>query len=82
MLVTTSLQINQIPLSNTPLLSFFRLLFIAGSVLYLLFAIVIIRQIHVMRHTLITSVSPVIKTLGFIHFIVALGVCGLFLLIL
>jgi hypothetical protein len=56
--------------------------FILGVLIYLVFAIIIVRQIHVMKKTLITPFSPIVQTIGYTHLAVVLFVGALFLLIL
>lgn len=57
-------------------------MFLLGILIYFIFAIIIVRQIHVMKKTLITPFSPVVLTIGFGH-LIAVGLVGLlFLLIL
>jgi hypothetical protein len=55
------------------LLAFVKLLFIIGGVLYFLFAFIVIRQIAVMRKTLITALEPEISALGWIHLALTIG---------
>ncbi len=54
------------------LLGLFKLFLIVGGSLYVFFAFIVIRQIAIMRKTLITSFSPLFTVLGYAHFIVAL----------
>jgi hypothetical protein len=57
-------------------------MFIIGILIYFIFAIIIVRQIHVMKKTLITPFEPIVQTIGYGHLIVV-GLVGLlFLLIL
>ncbi len=57
-------------------LGIFHFAFSLASIVYIVFAIVVVRQIAVMKKTLITSFSPIITILGFAHlgfaFVVAL----------
>jgi len=81
------MQINITPLPDPDLAgnildSVLKTGFVLGAILYLIFSILVIRQIKVMRETLITDVSPMIKTLGLVHFFVATGVMVLFILFL
>jgi choline-glycine betaine transporter len=64
------------------LLFTFKTMFIISIILYLIFAIVIVRQINVMKKTLITPFSPVVKTIGWIHLMITVGVLLLYLIIL
>jgi len=58
-----------------------KIIFVLLAALYLAFAFVIIRQIHIMKNTLITHFSSVISLLGYLHFGLALIVFCMFLLI-
>lgn len=40
--------------------------------LYLLFAVLVVRQTQLLNHTLETSISPLIKLVGVLHFCLAL----------
>ncbi len=55
---------------------------IFGALLYVIFAILIIRQIAVMKRTLITPFSPVIKIIGYVHFIIAIMLLWFYITIL
>ena len=55
-------------------ISFFKLLFVILGFLYLVFAFVVTRQIKIMRTTLITSFSPAVRLIGFVHLAVAIFV--------
>lgn len=59
-----------------------KLFFLSGAFLYLIFAIVIIRQIGVMKKTVITDLSPTITLLGLIHLVISIVVFVGFLLFL
>lgn len=73
--------LSTITMSNL-LLSGVKLMFLLGVLIYFIFSIIIVRQINVMKKTLITPFSPVVQTVGFVHLIV-IGLTGLlFLLIL
>lgn len=52
---------------NSPLLILFKILLISLSIIYGIFAIVVLRQISVMKKTLITPMSGKITILGWIH---------------
>ncbi len=60
----------------------FKNCFILGAIIYIVFAVVVIRQIAVMKKTVSTSFSPVIQTLGYIHLAAAVGVLLFFIAIL
>lgn len=67
---------------NSAVLGIFKIFFVIASLLYIIFAIVVVRQISVMKKTLITSFSPVITVLGFIHLIFAIVMSLFYLVIL
>lgn len=72
-----------LPLEITQLLEFFiRWALLILAFFYVLFAVMVIRQIAIMRQTLVTSFSPILTLLGLIHLAVALGVLFLFATIL
>lgn len=56
----------------------FQIMFVAVAVLYLIFALLVLRQIDLMKKTLITPFSPVITTLGLIHLVAAGGLVWIF----
>lgn len=59
-----------------------KFLFLLGVLTYFVFSIVVVRQIVVMKKTLITSFSPLLQVVGWGH-LVTVGFFGLvFLLIL
>ena len=49
------------------LLGLFKLMLIIGGVLYLAFALIVVRQVHIMRSTLITKFSPLVQLFSFLH---------------
>jgi hypothetical protein len=59
-----------------------KALFIVGAMIYLIFAFVVTRQIHVMKSTVITPQSGVMTLLGLAHLLLAFGVLLLFIMIL
>ncbi len=59
---------------QTVLEGVFKFLVLGVLLLYLLFSFVVIRQVSVVRKTLITPFSPVLVTIGWVHFGVALAV--------
>lgn len=61
---------------------FFKILFVTSAFLYLVFAFVTTRQIKVMRSTLITPFSPVVRLVGYAHLALALLVFISFVLFL
>jgi hypothetical protein len=58
---------------DQPLLLVFKLLLIIGGLCYVVFAFVVIRQLSVMKKTLITTLAPEISALGWVHLIMAGG---------
>ena len=70
------------PEINAFLIWFIKWSLIILAIFYLAFSGVMIRQIQIMRQTLITSFSPVLKILGLLHFVLALLVLLAFFLIL
>ena len=52
---------------NSPLLMLFKILLLTVSVIYGIFAVVVLRQISVMKKTLITPMSGKITILGWVH---------------
>ena len=45
--------------------------FVVGASIYLFFSFVVIRQIALMRATVITPISPFVTILGYAHLIIA-----------
>ena len=74
--VTTSGDINTIALLLT------KILFVLGAFLYVLFAVVVTRQIHIMKSTVRTPFSPVVQALGYLHLAFAIMVLILFAMFL
>ncbi len=64
------------------ILLLFKFGLIISGLFYIIFAVVITRQIYLMRSTLITSIAPVITLLGYLHLLFAIFVFILYLLIL
>lgn len=73
---------SQSALDGSLLLGLFKFLFIIVAILYVAFAFVVTRQIKIMRTTLITSFSPLIRVIGYVHLLIAVSVLVLFLFIL
>lgn len=61
---------------------FLKIMFVIAAILYLIFAFVVVRQIHVMKSTVITPLSGFIQLIGFLHLFLAVGVVLLFITIL
>jgi hypothetical protein len=62
--------------------NFLKVLFIIAGVLYLAFAIVVIRQIKIMQESLVTTLAVPLRILGFIHLVLAILVLAYFILVL
>lgn len=60
-------------LINDLLLGGVRILFYLGFLFYIIFAFVALRQIELMRKTVITSFSPIVLLIGFVHLLIAFG---------
>lgn len=60
----------------------FKVMFILAAFLYVLFSIVVVRQISIMRSTLITHVSSILTLLGYVHLLMSIIVLFLFIIIL
>ncbi|HQM15598.1 MAG TPA: hypothetical protein PLM16_00090 [Candidatus Woesebacteria bacterium] len=73
--------VNNIPFNHI-LLLIFKLLLDVGGVLYLVFAVVVVRQISIMKKTLITPLSPLISLLGYLHLLFAILALSYFLLLM
>lgn len=72
-----------LPIEIAQLLEFFmRWALLILVFFYVLFSVMVIRQITIMRQTLITSLSPILSFLGLAHLALALGVLVLFWTIL
>jgi uncharacterized membrane protein YidH (DUF202 family) len=67
---------------NQFLQNLFHDFFIIGGILYIIFAIVVIRQIHVMKKTLITTFSPIIEIIGYIHLVLSVLVLLFYIVLL
>lgn len=59
-----------------------RILLLVAALLYILFAIMVTRQISLMRATIATDFSPVLRLIGIFHLIFAVAVFLLFIAIL
>ncbi|MDQ5951142.1 MAG: hypothetical protein QG639_419 [Patescibacteria group bacterium] len=60
----------------------FKVLFLLSVFFYVIFAVIVIRQVQIMKNTLITPVSPVILLASILHLLVAVGILFLFFFIL
>jgi len=68
-------QINNVGIESS-LMILIKLFFIVGGIMYLIFSLVVVRQIALMKKTLMTPLSPLVTLLGYIH--LALSVFALF----
>lgn len=64
------------------LTSVFKFLFILTALCYVAFAVIVVRQIQIMKNTLITPFSPVIFIVGIVHLLASLFVLGFFFVLL
>ena len=64
---------------NDLTLLLFKVMFVVTAFLYVLFAIVVVRQISIMRSTLITSFSPLLTMVGLVHLLFSIGVLIFFI---
>lgn len=62
--------------------NFLKVMFVIAGVLYLAFAIVVIRQIKIMQESLVTTLAMPLKLLGYLHLLMAILVLAYFILIL
>lgn len=72
----------QIPELEAVYLMLVKGFLLMGGFLYLIFALLVTRQIKLMKQTLETPLSATMTLLGWIHFAFAIAVFVLFLLIL
>ncbi len=56
-----------------------KVIFVLAGGLYVLFSFVVVRQISLMRHTIITTFSTIITMVGYIHLIISVCVLLFFL---
>ncbi len=64
---------------NELFFGFLKVLFVVAGVIYVIFSVVTIRQIHTMQKSLMTSVSDRLKALGYIHLVFAVLVLLFFI---
>lgn len=80
-LVLGDTTIGPVALSSALLIAL-KMMFILAGLLYLAFSVVVIRQIHIMQTTLITSLSPSLRILGYVHLVAAIAVLAFIILVL
>jgi hypothetical protein len=54
-------------------------MFVVAGILYLVFAALVLRQVYIMKQTVVTSFSPVVVLLGYAHLALAVLVFLFFL---
>jgi hypothetical protein len=59
-----------------------KFIFVTGAIFYLVYSFIVLRQIQVMKKTLITSFSPSVNLLGFVNFFLAIALLVGFVLFL
>lgn len=64
------------------LLFVFKFFFVVSAALYCMFAIVVVRQVVIMKNTLLTTFSPILQIVGYAHLALAVFVLLLFFAIL
>lgn len=72
----------QIPDLDILTLAIVKIFLLSASFLYLIFAILVTRQISLMKQTLETPLSGLMTLFGFLHLIIALVVLLLFVILL
>ena len=65
--------------ANAVVLFFIKIMLITGALLYLIVSFIMIRQIQIMKSTLITPLSGILQLLGFLHLLFAIGVVFFFI---
>ena len=60
--------------ANSLFLTFLKIMFLAGFLIYSVFAFMIIRQTTLMENTYKTTLGPLLKLFSIAHFLVAVGV--------
>lgn len=58
---------------DSVILGIVKTLFFAGFGLYLIFAVIALRQIGLMRKTVVTPLSPIVQLIGIAHLVLAIG---------
>ncbi|HEX6977123.1 MAG TPA: DUF5657 family protein [Patescibacteria group bacterium] len=71
-----------IPLIGTSIWIIVKIFFLIALVIYLIFALVVIKQVNIMTDTLDLSFEIPVKVLAYLHFLFALGVLVIAFLIL
>lgn len=76
------MMIEQIPILNVSVWEIIRILFLIGIGVYVVFALVVVRQVQLMTDTIRVGFETPIRLIALIHLLVACGVFVLALLIL
>jgi membrane-anchored glycerophosphoryl diester phosphodiesterase (GDPDase) len=70
-------------LTNSVLfLGLLKFIFIFAAILYVIFSFVVVRQISLMRQTVVTSLSPFLRLIGYLHLLLSIAVVAIFFIIL
>lgn len=72
--------VNQATISDAMLLGV-KAAFLLGVLVYFIFSVVIVRQIMVMKSTLITTFSPLLQAVGWVH-LLTVAIFGLMFLVI
>lgn len=64
------------------LLIVFKLLFLSGIALYIVFAFMVVRQVQLMTQTVAIPFDPILRLIAWVHLFLAIGVFLLALVIL
>ncbi len=65
--------LDTLPFSGAGLLLVFKIAFIILSLLYFFFSLIVVRQVKLMTETLVTAISPILRTFSILHALTALG---------
>jgi membrane-anchored glycerophosphoryl diester phosphodiesterase (GDPDase) len=63
-------------------LGILKFVFIFAALLYVVFSFVVVRQISLMRQTVITSLSTFLRVIGYLHLILSIAVVAIFFIVL
>lgn len=64
------------------LLIVFKLLFLSGIALYIVFAFMVVRQVQLMTQTITIPFDPILRLIAWVHLFLTIGVFLLALIIL
>lgn len=68
-----------LPSAQLLILMLVKLFFVIGGLLYFIFGFIVVRQIQLMRSTVVTPFSSVIQLFGLVHLLFAFLVLALFI---